>query len=160
MSSTVQLTNVREFMIRHLTDVFDTMLSLKAGLAPDNDLPHCDERVSGSVGFAGETVYGAVYLHLSAPFAVQITSAMLGLPVEEITGETEVNDVVGEVSNMLTGGLKSWLCDAGALCAVSTPAIIRGRSFAVEPMPDVERELLVFACGAERVVVEIHIKID
>jgi len=46
---------------------------------------------------------------------------MLGLPPDEITGETEVNDVVGEATNMLTGGLKSWLCDAGSDCAVSTP---------------------------------------
>ena len=72
---------------------------------------------------------------------------MLGLPPEEVTGETEVNDVVGEATNMLTGGLKSWLCDAGAECAVSTPAIIRGTSFAIEAMPDVARELLVFECG-------------
>jgi hypothetical protein len=45
-------------------------------------------------------------------------------------------------------------------CAVSTPAIIRGTSFDVEPMPDVEREFLVFDCGEERLMVEIHIKLS
>jgi chemotaxis protein CheX len=70
-----------------------------------------------------------------------------------------VNDVVGEATNMLAGGLKSWLCDAGASCAVSTPAIIRG-AFAVEAMPDVAREFLVFESGADRVIVEIHIKLN
>ena len=67
--------------------------------------------MTGSVGFAGENVTGAVYLHLSAAFANRVAAAMLGLQPEEIMGETEVNDVVGEVTNMLTGGLKSWLCD-------------------------------------------------
>ena len=160
MSQTVQITDVCEFMTRHLVDVFDTMLSMKAALAPKAGLPPFGERVSGSVGFAGETVTGAVYLHLSAAFANQVAAAMLGLKPEEITGETEVNDVVGEATNMLTGGLKSWLCDSGADCAVSTPAIIRGTAFDVEPMPDVERECLVFDCGDDRLVVEIHIKFN
>ena len=160
MSQTVQLSDVHDFMARHLVDVFDTMLSMKAVLAPKADVPLFGERVSGSVGFAGESVTGAVYLHLSAPFANQVTSAMLGLTPEEITGEAEVNDVVGEATNMLTGGMKSWLCDAGAECAVSTPAIIRGTAFDIEPMADVQREFLVFDCGEDRLVVEIHIKFN
>ncbi len=160
MNETIQITEVREFMTRHLVDVFDTMLSLKAVLIPQAELPLFGERVSGSVGFAGDTINGAVYLHLSAPFANQVAAAMLGLAPEEITGETEVNDVVGEATNMLTGGLKSWLCDAGAPCAVSTPAIIRGTSFAVEPTPSVQRHWLVFDCGDDRLVVEIHIKLS
>jgi len=160
MNQTVQITDVKEFMTRHLVDVFDTMLSMKASLAPNAELPQFGERVSGSVGFAGETVTGAVYLHLSAPLASHVAAAMLGLPPEEITGEHEVNDVVGEATNMLTGGLKSWLCDSGFDCAVSTPAIIRGTSFSIEPLPDVEREWLVFDCGEDRLVVEIHIKLN
>ena len=160
MSQTVQISEVREFMSRHLTDVFDTMLSMKAVLVPQAVAPSFGERVSGSVGFAGETVTGAVYLHLSAPFANRVAAAMLCLPPEEIAGETDVNDVVGEATNMLTGGLKSWLCDAGADCAVSTPAIIRGAAFNIECMEDVQRECLVFDCGQERLVVEVHIKFN
>jgi len=159
MSPTVQLPNVCEFMTRHLVDVFDTMLSMRAVLVPKAALPHFDERVTGSVGFAGDTVTGAVYLHLSAKFANRVAAVMLGLPPEENIAENDVNDVVGEATNMLTGGLKSWLCDAGSNCAVSTPAIIRG-AFAVEAMPDVAREFLVFESGAERVIVEIHIKLN
>jgi chemotaxis protein CheX len=68
--------------------------------------------------------------------------------------------VVGEVTNMLAGGLKSWLCDAGAECAVSTPAIIRGNAFAIESMADVMRDLLVFDSGNNRFVVEVHIKLN
>jgi CheY-specific phosphatase CheX len=160
MSQTVQISDVREFMTRHLADVFDTMLSMKAVLSPTTSVPLFGERVSGSVGFAGETVTGAVYLHLSAPFAIKVAAAMLGITPEEITGEADVNDVVGEATNMLTGGLKSWLCDSGAECAVSTPAIIRGTAFNIEPMADVQRELLVFDCGENRLVVEVHIKFN
>ena len=158
MSPTIQVPNICEFMNRHLVDVFETMLSMKATVMPNAGMPPLEERVTGSVAFAGEHITGAVYLHLAKPFANQVAAAMLGLPPEEL-GEAEVNDVVGEATNMLTGGLKSWLCDSGIECAVSTPAIIRGSAFAIEPVPDVSREWLLFNCGANRVVVEIHIKL-
>jgi chemotaxis protein CheX len=160
MTQTIQISAVRDYLAGHLADVFDTMLSLKATVVPAAPLPPFGERVSGSVGFGGETVTGAVYLHLSAPFANHVTAAMLGLPPGENPGEADVNDVVGEATNMLTGGLKSWLCNAGADCAVSTPAIIRGTAFAIEPMPDVVQEYLVFDCGGEQFVVEFHIKLN
>jgi len=145
-------------MNRHLVDVFETMLSMKAGAAADKSVPQFEDRVTGSVAFAGDHITGAVYLHLGTPFANRVAAAMLGLAVEEL-GEAEVNDVVGEVTNMLTGGLKSWLCDSGAECAVSTPAIIRGSSFVIESVPDVDRELLVFDCDHTRILVEIHVKV-
>jgi chemotaxis protein CheX len=160
MTPTVQFTDVSEFMKRHLVDIFNTMLSMPAVPAQPSEQPLDDERVTGAVGFAGESVTGAVYLHLSTPFANRMAAAMLGLPPEEIISDSDANDVVGEISNMLTGGLKSWLCDAGAECALSTPAIIRGRSFAIEHMGDVQRECLIFACGEEKVAVEIHIKLN
>jgi CheY-specific phosphatase CheX len=160
MSQTLQLPNVSDFMTRHLVDVFETMLAMKAVLKPGAEIPHFDSRVTGSVGFAGENVTGAVYLHLSSPFALRVAATMLGIAPEEISGENEVNDVVGEATNMVTGGLKSWLCDTGSACAMSTPAIIRGTCFAIEPTPEVERECLVFACHDDFIVVEIHIKLN
>ncbi|MBC8096981.1 MAG: chemotaxis protein CheX [Akkermansiaceae bacterium] len=158
MSETLEITNVSEFMKTHLVEVFETMLATKATLVENAPSPHFTGRVSGSVGFAGETVNGAVYLHLSTEFSKRASAAMLGLPVEEITNEAEINDVVGEVANMVAGGLKSWLCDAGASCAMSTPAIIRGTAFAIEPMPNVKHSRQVFDCGGDRVVVEVHVK--
>jgi CheY-specific phosphatase CheX len=158
MSQTIQVPNICEFMIRHLVDVFETMLSMKVTVVTGAGVPPLEERVTGSVAFAGDHINGAVYLHLSAPFATEVAAAMLGLAPEDL-GEPEVNDVVGEATNMLTGGLKSWLCDSGAECAVSTPAIIRGSAFVIEPVPDVEREWLVFESNHNRIVVEIHVKV-
>ena len=79
MSQTIQIPNICEFMNRHLVDVFETMLSMKAVSVPDNTVPQFDERVTGCVAFAGEQINGAVYLHLAAPFATQVAAAMLGL---------------------------------------------------------------------------------
>jgi CheY-specific phosphatase CheX len=158
MNTSTQTLDVRQFLAKHLVDVFETMLSLPAQLKSGDHVPDFPTRVTGSVGFGGETVTGAVYLHLSGEFAVHCASTMLGLPVEEITGEDEVNDVVGEMTNMLAGGLKSALCDAGNACAVSTPAIIRGIAYQIEALPEVQREMLTFQVGENPVLVEVHIK--
>jgi chemotaxis protein CheX len=158
MSTSDQMLDVREFMTRHLIDVFSTMLSIEATLLPDFILPHYEGRVTGSVGFGGETVHGVVYLHLTENFARSAAAAMLGLSPEELNADSDVNDVIGEVTNMLTGGLKSALCDSGHPCAVSTPAIIRGNSFAIEPTPELDRIWLLFDCKTDRAVVEVHIR--
>ena len=101
--STIQTLNLREFMTRHLTDVFETMLATKAVPVERPELPQFAERVTGSVAFAGEQVTGAVYLHLSAPFAIQAAAAMLGMGPGDPVGESEVNDVVGEMTNGRAG---------------------------------------------------------
>ena len=150
--------DIRHFLNGHLVDVFETMLSMKARPATDGPPPEFAGRTTGSVGFGGESVTGAVYLHLSADFANQIAAAMLGVPPQENLGEHEVNDVIGECTNMLAGGLKSALCDKGRECAVSTPAIIRGTSFVIESLPDVQHEVMVFECDGARFTVEVHIK--
>jgi CheY-specific phosphatase CheX len=160
MSKTIPLSDVREFMSGHLVSVFETMLSLKAIPVPNAKALDFGERVTGSVGFAGETVTGAVYLHLSVPLATQAAAAMLNQTSHEITTDAEVNDAVGEATNMLAGGLKSWICDAGNECAVSTPTIIRGSSFSIEPSSEVKRECLIFDCGDDRFTVEVHIKFN
>jgi chemotaxis protein CheX len=151
-------TVVREFLIRHLAEVFSTMLTLPAVPLAEASSDHPQERVSGAVSFVGETVTGSVYLHLPAAFAAHIAGTMLGMAAEEVPGDAEINDVIGEVTNMLAGGLKSWLCDTGAACALTTPAIIRGTSFQIMASEGVTQIQFGFASGAHRGAVEVHIK--
>jgi chemotaxis protein CheX len=161
MNSTVSTAQVSEYLSRHLGDVFEMMLSMKATTGEATDTRHLHgERVTGTVGLAGDAVTGSVYLHISAAFSVQATAAMLGMSAEEITGTAEINDVVGEVTNMLAGGLKSWLCDSGASCALTTPAVIRGTSFEINPKPGVQIILIGFDCGENKGLVEVHIKFN
>jgi len=146
-------------MSRHFVDVFEAMLGMSASVSGKTEAPPFAVRVSGTVGFAAETITGAIYVHFSEPFARRAAMAMLGLSPDNLTSPAEVNDVVGEIANMLMGGLKSWLCDLGVSCAMSAPATIRGTSFVIQPMPNVERQVLIFECDGEFVVVEIHLKL-
>lgn len=158
-TSSLRISQLGEYMSRHVADVFGTMLYLPVNLSAKKVAPDQTLRVSGWVGFAGETVNGAVYVHFPETFARCATAAMLGLgPDDEIT-PAQINNVIGELVNMLTGGLKSWLCDAGRACAMSTPTILRGKALSFESFPDVEQERLVFECAGDLVVVEVHARL-
>jgi chemotaxis protein CheX len=157
MTHTASLAEIRGFMIGHLNEVFSTMLSMTPETSEHTEPPDAPNRVTGVVGMAGEEIDGVLYLHLTDDFAKKATAAMLGMGPDEAVGEAEVNDVVGEITNMVAGGLKSHLNDLGAGCAMSTPGIIRGSSFVVETVPDVVRELLGFVCEGSQVLVELHI---
>ena len=159
MNITISSSDIRDYVASHLREVFATMLSLEAeSVAVVGPEAFGGEHVTGSVGIAGAKVTGSVYLHISSPFAVQATVTMLGLPPEEIPAPADINDVVAEVTNMIGGGLKSWLCDAGALCVLTTPAVIRGTSFAIKPRQGVEVIQAGFLCAGSSGLVEIHIK--
>lgn len=160
MSQPIETSAVREFLVQHLAEVFSTMLSLSVTTETDAAPDEAKERVTGSVGFVGEKLNGSVYIHVPAALAALMAGAMLGLPPEEALGEAEVNDVLGEVTNMVAGGFKSWLCDAGAPCALGTPAIIRGTSFQVIASEGVARVQFGFVAGAHHGSVEAHIKFN
>ena len=91
-------------------EVFDTMLSME--LNEQDTLSLADgSRIVGSVSLAG-SVSGTVNIHVSRHlFAAQITANMLGMEIDEIESDEEVHDVIGELSNMIGGDLKSRLCD-------------------------------------------------
>lgn len=141
-----------------VTEVFNTLFSLEAKPAPWHDLHASGETiVAGSVGFIGD-VNGIVYLHLTAAFARTLASMMLGMAEAEFDGDEMVNDVVGEVSNIIVGAVKSRLCDSGSSCVLTIPSVVRGSNFHVETTGSSERRELSFQCGAGHLRVELLMK--
>ena len=146
-------------VLRIVPHVFDTMLSL-AIMPGKISEPARGERVSGTIGIAGETLSGSVYLHFSEALARRAAAAMLGLDSPDAADTGSVNDVVSELANMIGGGFKSALCDANLPCAMSTPSIVRGPAFAIELPPGLRSENFAFDCHGERLAVEVHLKLN
>jgi chemotaxis protein CheX len=147
---------MRDSIKSGVSEVFKTMLSLEVKpVAVLNEWHAPNEPlVAGSVGFTGDA-NGVVYLHVTAAFARTLASRMLGLPEAELGGDDMVNDVVGELSNMVVGCAKSRLCDAGAPCVLTIPSIVRGHDFSIETACRCNRSLLGFRCGVDHMVVEL-----
>ncbi len=110
-----------EWIHQIVPEVFQTMVSLEVTTATEKEMPSDVERIVGAIGLGGESVGGAIYLQLTAPLADEITSLLLGLGKDETPTAADVNDAIGELCNMISGGLKSNLANHGFPCAISPP---------------------------------------
>jgi len=141
-----------------VTDVFEAMLSMDVEF-PDTspNFPMDGLQIVGSVSFAGKAM-GSINLRLSENFARLITAAMLDMDEDEIEGDEEIHDVVGELSNMIGGDLKSRLCDAGLTCELSIPTITSGREFQVKPKGWARHECFGFNYQTQTALVDVYLK--
>jgi chemotaxis protein CheX len=137
-------------------EVFDTMLSMELTEQNKSEFGALS-RVVGSVSLAG-SVSGTVNVHVSDLFACQITANMLGMELDEIDSDEEVHDVIGELSNMIGGDLKSRLCDAGFTCELSIPSITSGKDFNIESKGWAVNETVYFQYAEHIALIEAYIK--
>ena len=96
--------------------------------------------------------------HVPRAFAAIMTAAMLDMEVDEIEGDEEVNDVIGELTNMISGELKSRLCDVGLSCELSIPSITSGTEFSINAKGWERLERFGFTCQQNNSLVEVYMK--
>jgi chemotaxis protein CheX len=150
--------DLKTFVVGSVAGVFDTMLSMEAVVTQADGAPGLSgERIVGTVSFAGE-VLGNISLQIGFPFARVIAAAMLGMEESEIESQEEVNDVIGELSNMIGGDLKSRFCDAGFNCQLSIPSITSGSDFKIESKGWVRAERFTCVSQGQSAIVEVFIK--
>ena len=140
-----------------MQEVFNTMLPMEAELI-DAELAEIDngDRIVGSVSFAG-SVMGNVNIQVNEVFARLMTATMLGMDMDESIGEEEVFDVIGELSNMVGGNLKSRLYDFGFPCNLSIPSITSGGHYRIESKNWARRESVAFRYREHTMLVEVYI---
>jgi flagellar motor switch protein FliN len=128
----LRLSAIEKTVNKSIVETFESMLSLdltQVGKITDEGLN--DRRMVGVVHYAGEVI-GKLSLHVSQELAVLITTAMLGLASEELHGDEEIKDVLGELTNIVSGNLKSDFLNADLSCVISTPNITRGSDFKID----------------------------
>jgi len=153
-----KIDEVCDMLKSSIAEVYSTMFQMAIQPSETADDRHADEiLVAGSVGFVGD-VNGIVYVYVLASFARTLASRMLAMPEAEIEGEEMVNDVIGEMTNMVVGAVKSRLCDSGASCKLTIPSIVRGVGLHADPTGSSERRLLSFATNGEHILVEFLMK--
>ncbi|MBE7498750.1 MAG: chemotaxis protein CheX [Verrucomicrobiales bacterium] len=135
-------------------EVFSTMVGLAlephpAAACTFNGQP----QIASSIGFTGQLT-GVVYLYTTIPFAHRITRHLLRLPDPEPATEEMVNDVLGELANMVVGHFKSRLTDRGIPCVMTIPSIVRGSHFGIEPVSQTAVDRLGFHHASHYLVVE------
>jgi len=150
--------DLKDFVTKTLTDVFDTMLSMNLEQIDDgSERIDGESQIIGSVGFAGK-VMGNVNIQVGGDFARLITAEMLGMKTDEIESEEEVYDVIGELCNMVGGDIKSRLCDSGFTCELSIPSVTGGNDLKIESMGWDRCECFGFKYRENTALVQVYIK--
>ncbi|MBI5590617.1 MAG: chemotaxis protein CheX [Deltaproteobacteria bacterium] len=149
---------LKGFCTNSIRSVFHTMLSMEVSVAEtDPSMELSGSKVVGCVGFAGDVV-GNICVHVPKQFARVMTAAMLGMEVDEVEDDEEINDVIGEVSNMVGGDMKSKLCDAGFPCVLSIPNVTSGSDFKIESKGWMRHEKIAFQHQEQLSMIEVFIK--
>jgi chemotaxis protein CheX len=127
-----------------LVKAFQTMLEMKIeSVHPNSEERFTGEHVLGTIAFTGRAE-GEVSLSLSLEGSKNIASKILGIPPNEIDPVSDVNDAIGEMLNIVTGNLKSNLCDAGLDCKLQPPVVKRVREFVPETISGGGLERMAF----------------
>ena len=89
--------------------------------------------ISGIIGLAGN-LKGLLAIHLPNATALAVTTAFLGMDVEEI--DDDVRDAIGELANMVAGSLKSAIDPSGSDIKLSMPSAIHGDEYSIDCLAD------------------------
>ena len=139
-----------------ITRTFETMLSMRITPAgPESSLSW--PRFVAQVGVAGASVIGNICINFDLEGARMVAGAMLGTEEDDLE-MSEIEDVVGELSNIAGGSIKSSLCDAGLICQLSIPYVTYGSDFKFETLGYDRCERLRFKYQGHTFFVEVCMK--
>ena len=136
-------------------DIFSTMLMLDATPAEQAPEAQFVSNISGMIGVSGD-LSAMVTVHCPESVATGITAAFLGIEVAEINDD--VKDAIGELVNMITGGIKDALSQSGLAVKLAVPTIVAGRSFRIACQGAHGREIVAFTLAEGTFLVEMKYK--
>ena len=101
--------------------------------------------VSAMIGITGDR-QGAFCVSFERDTAVHIVKQMLGDAIEDIL--QDVQDAMGEITNMISGQARVGLVDMGLKLQGSTPSVIMGDNHTIAHMSSAVAIAIPFSCEA------------
>ena len=151
---TIATASLVDVLVGATTDVFETMIfrQLKAKGTVWGHATRPKSQIVGTVGFAGSAT-GLVAFHASLAAARDITSAMLGMELDE----EGLPDAIGEVTNMIAGAFRTRMAAFQDAWAISVPTVTVGSDFYIKPISTGDRVIVTFSMDAHELFVELII---
>ena len=147
---------VGDLLTKAMHETFETMLEMPLVLEEHSEMSLADHGfLTGSVRFTGQS-NGLVTLAFSPHFSLMIAGRLLGGNMDEHTPEA-INDVIGELVNIVTGNLQSKLCDAGLPSEVGLPQVSFQNTLPEEAVPGGSTDQFFFRHGAHTIAVCLSI---
>lgn len=143
------------YLIEATLEVFASMIFIEITPEPAIDAPVSVfvPNISSLIGLAGD-MKGILGIHCPEKVALAITSSMLGMEVDAL-GE-DAKDAIGEIANMVAGGLKEALSGEGKKIELAIPTTVIGQSLRTSGLAGASRLMLPFSCEHGRFGLELR----
>ena len=125
MMATVSL---KDILLEAAKDVFETMAFMALEESSSETAWQEEDCLLGSVTFKGN-LEGCLSICCGIPCACAIAANMMGMESQRGLGETDVQDNMGELVDMLMSSVKSRIQDHVGALDVSIPSVVYGRRF-------------------------------
>ncbi|MGX5201585.1 chemotaxis protein CheX [Aliikangiella sp. IMCC44632] len=109
--------------------------------------------VSGIIGMVGPQTKGSLSVTFDESLALSIMENMLGEKLNELNDE--VIDMVGEITNMVTGGAKNLLAEKGFDFNMATPTVVSGKNHTITHKSEGATVLIPFESPHGKAYIEI-----
>ena len=141
--------------ITALINVIETMAQLK--LVPGKPSKKNGDTavgdVSGMIGMVGDQIQGSLSITFEERLVAQIMENMLGEKPDGI--DSDVKDMVGELTNMICGGAKNELAEKGYDFGMATPIVVSGKNHIIEHQVNGKKMVLPFSSEAGNLYLEM-----
>ncbi|MCW8848212.1 MAG: chemotaxis protein CheX [Sedimenticola sp.] len=130
--------------LNSILDVLSTMAQIQA--TPGKPYVKSERAsmgdVSGLIGLAGNQMKGSLAISFTEPVIFQVAKNMLGEEVNTV--DDIVTDLVGEITNIVTGGAKRTLSEMGYDFDLAIPGVIAGKNHIITHMTKGQTIVLPF----------------
>lgn len=136
-----------------MEEIFATMIfiDLQAGEPLDTGEEDLGCHVSAMIGLSGD--FNAMLgIHCPAQVGTAIGGAMLGMELDEVDDDTK--DALGEIANMVAGGLKEVFATEQVDLLLALPTTISGDSYKISAPSGSNRILIPFDIEAGRFYID------
>jgi len=146
---------LEKFLVEATQEVFASMIFIEIEPQPASDEAVADlhANISSLIGLAGD-LKGILAIHCPENVALEITSAMLGMEVDEL-GE-DAKDAIGEIANMVAGGLKVFLSESDKNIEIAIPTTVIGQSIRTAGLSGASRIMVPFTTPTGRFGIELR----
>ena len=144
---------VGELLTKAVIETFETMLAMPMELEENSAGSQVEHGyLAGSVRFSGKAE-GMVTLAFSPHFSLTVAGHLLGGNLDDEYPPEAINDVIGELVNIVTGNMQSKLCDAGLTSEVGLPVVTFQRKLPEEAVAGGSMDHFFFRHGLHTLAV-------
>lgn len=123
----IETVTLEEALWQSAKESFETMIML-----PIEPVENAENEVETSKSIISSIAYtglikGAVTIKCDCQSAAKVARSMLMMTDEDELGQGDIHDAIGEVTNLVIGGLKSRVAETVGQIEVSIPVVMEGR---------------------------------